>query len=265
MESYVISSPTIEYSQVDAVAVLALNRVEKRNALNEATVAAIGDFCRRPPAGVKAAVLTANGDHFSAGLDLSELQETNAFEGALHSRGWHREFDDLQYGNIPVVSVLRGAVIGGGLELAATTHIRVAEPSAFYALPEGSRGLFVGGGGSVRVSRLIGVDRMADMMLTGRVLSAEEGHELGITQYLVDEGEGFDKAMELATKIASNSPVTNYSVLQALPRIGEMGPHEGLFVESLMAAVSQSSDEAKALLADFLEGRAAKVSAAGQE
>lgn len=260
MESHFTSSPTVSYEQVGAVAVLTLNRPEKRNALNEATVAAIGDFCRRPPSGVRAAVLAAAGDNFSAGLDLSELQETNAFEGVLHSRGWHKDFDDLQYGAIPMVSVLKGAVIGGGLELATATHIRVAEASAFYALPEGSRGLFVGGGASVRVSRLIGVDRMADMMLTGRVLSSAEGHELGVSQYLVGDDEGLPKAMELAARIAENSAVTNYAVLQALPRISEMGPHEGLFVESLMAAISQSSDEAKALLADFLEGRAAKVS-----
>ena len=66
-------------------------------------------------------------------------------------------------------------MIGGGLELAAAAHIRVAEPSAYYALPEGQRGIFVGGGGSVRLPRLIGVARMADMMLTGRVYRAEEG------------------------------------------------------------------------------------------
>ena len=85
---------------------------------------------------------------------------------------WHRAFERMERGRLPVVAVLKGAVIGGGLELASATHIRVAEPSAFYALPEGQHGLFVGGGGSVRVPRLIGAHRMADMMLTGRVLDA---------------------------------------------------------------------------------------------
>ena len=157
------------------------------------------------------------------------------------------------------MSVLRGAVIGGGLELALATHIRVAEPSAYYALPEGSRGIFVGGGASVRLPRVIGVHRMADMMLTGRVLDATAGLELGISQYLVGHDEGDDKAIELADRIAENNPVTNYAVLQALPRIAEMGPNEGLFVESLMAAISQGSDRAKELLDEFLAGRAAKV------
>jgi (methylthio)acryloyl-CoA hydratase len=245
----------------EPIAIITLDRPDKRNALDMGTVQALGAFFRKPPADVKVAVIDSSGDHFSAGLDLSELTETSVFEGVLHSRSWHEPFDQIQLGTIPVVSVLRGAVIGGGLELALATHVRVAEPSAFYALPEGSRGIFVGGGASVRLPRLIGVHRMTDMMLTGRVLDATTGQDLGISQYLVETGAGLDRALSLATRIAENSPVTNYAVLQALPRIAEMGPHEGLFVESLMAAVSQGSDEAKALLEAFLAGRAAKVTA----
>lgn len=158
-----------------------------------------------------------------------------------------------------MISVLKGAVVGGGLELASATHIRVAEPSAFYALPEGQRGLFVGGGGSVRVPRLIGAHRMADMMLTGRVLSAQEGQDLGISHYLTGPGEGLAKALELAGKIATNSPVTNFAVLQALPRIAQASPHEGFLLEALMAAVAGGSDEAKVRMRAFLDGRAAKV------
>ena len=96
----------------------------------------------------------------------------------------------MEGGDLPVVSVLRGAVIGGGLELAAATHIRLAEPSTFYALPEGQRGIFVGGGGSIRIPRLIGVARMADMMLTGRTYGAADGGAIGLSQYLPAEGQG---------------------------------------------------------------------------
>ena len=91
-----------------------------------------------------------------------------------HSRAWQRCFEKIEFGPAPVVAVLKGAVIGGGLELAAAAHIRVSEPTAYYALPEGQRGIFVGGGGSVRLPRLIGVARMADMMLTGRVYAARK-------------------------------------------------------------------------------------------
>ena len=112
-------------------------------------------------------VIHGIGDHFSSGLDLSELTEHDATEGLRHSQMWHRVFDRIQYSRVPVIAALKGAVIGGGLELACAAHIRVAEPSAYFALPEGQRGIFVGGGGSVRLPRLIGVARMTDMMLTG--------------------------------------------------------------------------------------------------
>lgn len=154
---------------------------------------------------------------------------------------------------------LRGAVVGGGLEPAAATHVRVAERSAFYALPQGQRGLFTGGGGSVRVTRPVGTAAVTDLMLTGRLLDATEGHRLGLTQYLVGDGEGAARATELARSIATNSPITNHAVLHVLPRIAEVGPDEGLVMESLVAAVAQGSDEAKERLRDFLEGRGGRV------
>lgn len=139
--------------QHGAVAVVTLNRPSKRNALDTGSVKALGAFFGAPPSGVKAAVLTTSGEHFSAGLDLNELREASVFEGMLHSQAWHQPFASIEFGSIPVVAALRGAVIGGGLELALTTHIRVADPSAYYALPEGSRGIFVGGGTAAPADR----------------------------------------------------------------------------------------------------------------
>ncbi|MFC5138663.1 crotonase/enoyl-CoA hydratase family protein [Actinomycetospora rhizophila] len=241
------------------VAVLRLARPAKRNALDDATVLGLEAFFSAPPADVRAVVLDAEGDHFSAGLDLAELGATDAVAGVEHSRFWHRAFARMEQGRLPVVSVLKGAVIGGGLELAAATHVRVAEPSAFYALPEPSRGLFVGGGGSVRIPRLIGVPRMTDMMLTGRVLDAGEGQQLGISTYLTEPGGGFAKALELAHRMAGNPPVSTYAVLQALPRIAAARDEDGFFMEALMAAISSSSAEAQERMSAFLDGRANKV------
>jgi (methylthio)acryloyl-CoA hydratase len=160
---------------------------------------------------------------------------------------------------VPVVAVLHGAVVGGGLELAAAAHVRVAERSAFYALPEASRGIYVGGGGSVRLPPLIGVARVMDMMLTGRTLSAEEGQLIGLTQYLVDEGEGLAKGMELAHRIAGNVPFTNFAVMHLLPHIAKSDPATGYVTEALAVAIAQGDEEAKARLKAFLEKRAPKV------
>ena len=241
------------------IAIVRLNRAEKRNAIDDATVRGLGAFFAEPPEDVRAVVLCGEGEHFCAGLDLSSLASHSAAEGVLHSRMWHRAFEDLQFGAAPVVAVLHGAVVGGGLELACAAHIRVAETSTFYALPEGQRGIFVGGGASVRVPRIIGAHRMADMMFTGRVYSAEEGQAVGLSTYLEQPGKGFAKAMELARKIAANAPATNFALMHALPRIAELGQDAGLFMESLMAAIAQSEPEAKARMKDFVERGTGKV------
>jgi enoyl-CoA hydratase/carnithine racemase len=154
------------------IAILFLARPQKRNAIDDATVAGIEAFFAALPDAIKAVVLAGEGEHFCAGLDLAELTSRDIARGIAHSRSWHRAFERIEFGKAPVVAVLHGAVVGGGLEIAAACHIRVAEASAYYALPEGSRGIFVGGGGAVRLPRLIGTARMMDMMLTGRVYSA---------------------------------------------------------------------------------------------
>jgi enoyl-CoA hydratase/carnithine racemase len=251
--------PTLRAEQRGDVAVLTLARPEKRNALSDQTVLGIEHFFTRLEPDVRAIVIAADGDHFSAGLDLSEMKHRDTIAGVVHSRMWHRVFDLVEGGPVPVVAALKGAVVGGGLELAAAAHIRVAERSTFYALPEGQRGIFVGGGAAVRVPRLIGVSRMVDLMLTGRRYDAEEGAAIGLSQYVVDDGAGLDTALALAERIAQNAPQTNYAVVQALPRIAEANPREGYFMEALMAAITQGTDDAKRRMNDFVEGRAAKV------
>ena len=100
---------------------------------------------------------------------------------------------------------------------------------------------------------------MTDMMLTGRVFDAAEGQAAGLSNYLVGDGEGLARAMALAHKVATNAPLSNYAITQALPRIAEMAPAEGLFVESLMSAIAQGDEAAKKRVRDFLAKRAGKV------
>ena len=249
----------LQIEQIGAVLTVGLNRPAKRNALNDGIMAAIQHCFSDLPEGIGAVVVHGIGEHFSSGLDLSELTEHDATEGLRHSQMWHRVFDRIQYSRVPVIAALKGAVIGGGLELACAAHIRVAEPSAYFALPEGHRGIFVGGGGSVRLPRLIGVARMTDMMLTGRVYSATEGASYGFAQYLTGDGLAYAKAIELAERVAKNAPLTNFAVLQALPMIAEANPQTGLLMESLMATVAQSDKEAKLRIRAFLDRKTAKV------
>ena len=240
------------------IAVLTFDRPEKRNAMNDKLVAELDAFFSSPPEGVNAVILRGEGGHFCSGLDLAEHEHRDPIEGVYHSRNWHRVSDLIEFGGLPVVSVLTGAVIGGGLEIAASTHVRIAEPDVRFQLPEGRRGIFVGGGATVRVGRLLGADRMREMMLTGRSYGADEGLALGLAHYSVEAGEGLSLAKKLARKIADNAPFSNYLMMQAISRIQDMPRSEGLFTESLAAAMSQTSDGAKEGLRAFLEKRPPK-------
>ena len=250
---------SLRVAQSGPIVHLRLDRPAKRNAIHAELVRELHTAFVQLPAAGRVAVITGEGPPFCAGLDLSEVTEQSVAEGIFHSRLWHAAFDQIQFGPVPVIAVLQGAVVGGGLELAASAHLRVAETSAYYGLPEGQRGIFVGGSGSARIPRLIGVSRMADMMLTGRVLDAAEAQAAGLTNYVVAPGQGLAKAMELAARVASNAPLSNYAVTHALPRIADMAQPDGLFVESLMSAIAQGDEAAKQRVRDFLDKRTAKV------
>jgi enoyl-CoA hydratase/carnithine racemase len=241
------------------VAWIALDRPAKRNAISDALLDGLDRAVAAAQREARAIVLHGHGPCFSAGLDLAEHKARTAAEVFQHSRGWHAVFRRLRGGRIPAIAAIHGACVGGGLELAAACHIRVADETAFFALPEGTRGIFVGGGASVHVARLIGAARMADMMLTGRVLDAAAAERAGLVTYVTPPEAAPAKAEELAAKVAMMAPLTVLGVLQALPRIQDMSEEDGLFVESMMAAMAQTGPEAQAGLAAFLDKRAAKA------
>ncbi|MEI4472228.1 crotonase/enoyl-CoA hydratase family protein [Frigidibacter sp. MR17.24] len=238
------------------VATITLIRTDKRNAMSDGLIAAIEAAYAGLPPEVRVVILTGAGGHFCSGLDLSEHVHRSAEEGVHHSRNWHRIMEMIQFGGRVTISAMTGAVIGGGLEMAAATHVRIAEPSVIFQLPEGRRGIFVGGGASVRVGRILGPDRMVEMMLTGRRYDADEGLRLGLCHYSVPEGEALPLARRLARQIAGNAPMSNYFMIQALSRINDMSRADGLFTESLCAALVQTTPDAEEGLRAFLDKRA---------
>jgi len=247
-----VTDKLVTHSTDGLVYTITLNRPAKRNAISDRLLDALDKAWEERPAEARVVILAGAGDHFCAGLDLGEHQHREPFGVMLHSQGWHRLFNKIQMTGIPVVAVLHGAVIGGGLELATATHVRVAEPSVMYQLPEGRHGIFVGGGASVRVARIIGQGRMCEMMLTGRIYKAEEGQQLGLSHYLVEPGAGMAKARELAARIAENAPMANYAMVTAIQRISNMSTDDGFYVESLTAAMTQTSPEVVARIGQFL-------------
>jgi enoyl-CoA hydratase/carnithine racemase len=245
----------------DGVLIATLNREAKRNALDADTIEELVTlFTTVPRAGVRAVVLAAMGTHFCAGLDLVEhhVADRSPAEFMHLCLRWHEAFNKMEYGGVPIIAALKGAVVGGGLELASSAHIRVADETTYFALPEGQRGLFTGGGATIRVSGLVGKARMIDMMLTGRVYKAAEAVDIGLAQYLV-EGSSFDRALELARAAAQNLPLSNFAICSAISHLGNMSALDAAYAEAVVAGVVNTQPDARARLEAFANKTAARV------
>ncbi|MBU2981709.1 crotonase/enoyl-CoA hydratase family protein [Lentibacter algarum] len=245
----------------DGVWVVTLNRPTKRNALNADTVEELVEFFSKAPrAGVRAVVLAGAGDHFCAGLDLVEHHDEDRSPAEfMHlCLRWHEAFNKMEYGGVPIIAALQGAVVGGGLELASSAHVRVMNDSTYFALPEGQRGLFTGGGATIRVSDLVGKSRMIDMMLMGRVYQGQEAADVGLAQYVV-EGSVYDKALELARRAAENLPLSNFAICSAVSHMQNMSAMDAAYAESVVAGVVNTQPDARSRLAAFADKSAARV------
>lgn len=243
------------------VDIVTLNRAAKCNALDVATVDELVDyFGTAHRRGVRAVVLAGSGDHFCAGLDLVEHWKADRSpDEFMHvCLRWHEAFNKMEYGGVPVIAALQGAVVGGGLELASAAQIRVMDQTTYFALPEGQRGIFTGGGATIRVSDLIGKSRMIDMVLTGRVYQGQEAVDLGLAQYLV-EGSSFDRALELAEKTAANLPLTNFAICSAVSHLNNMSALDAAYAESVVAGMVNTQPAARERLEAFANKSDARI------
>ncbi|MBO9434542.1 methylthioacryloyl-CoA hydratase [Ruegeria sp. R13_0] len=242
--------------------VVTLNRPTKRNALDVATIEElIRFFSGARMAGVRAVVLTGEGDHFCAGLDLVEHWKADRSpDDFMHvCLRWHEAFNKMEYGGVPIIAALKGAVVGGGLELASAAHIRVIDPGTYFALPEGQRGIFTGGGATIRVSDMIGKYRMIDMILTGRVYQGQEAVDLGLAQYITEDSGSMAKAMELADQIAQNLPLTNFAICSAISHLNNMSGMDAAYAEAVVGGVVNTQPAARERLEAFANKTAARV------
>ncbi|MCL4104948.1 UNVERIFIED_CONTAM: hypothetical protein GTU68_018655 [Idotea baltica] len=245
----------------DDIALVTLNRPTKRNALDAHTVEELIDlFSTLPRSGIKAVVLRAAGEHFCAGLDLVEhFHEDRSAADFMHvCMRWHEAFNKMEYSGVPIIAALKGAVVGGGLELASAAHIRVADTGTYFALPEGQRGLFTGGGATIRVADLVGKARMIDMMLTGRIYAGQEAVDVGMCQYLI-EGDTEEKAIELAKAAAQNPALSNFAICSAISHMQNMSALDAAYAEAVVAGVVNTQPASRSRLEAFANKTAAKV------
>jgi len=251
----------LTYKLEGEIALIGLNRPEKRNALSPELMRLLREAVLRAGDEAKCGIIFGYGAHFCAGLDLASAARN--WKGRASQRlpfPFNRDtfFEAVARGNIPFIAALQGAALGGGLETAAAAHIRVADETAFFGLPEGKRGIFIGGGGSVRIARLIGLGRMQDMMLTGRVLGPDDAQRCGLVQYVVPKGKALAKAKELAKELCGNAPLANFAIINSLPRLQDLSYDDGLFFEKLVVDYTRSP-ESVARLRRFLDKTAPRV------
>src|SRR6202050_5461721 len=252
---------TVTYELDGEIALVGLNRPDKRNCFTPTVMKQLREAIERAGEEAKCGIIFGHGDNFCAGLDLrwaAENWKNGQSQRLPFPFNRNTYFEAMARGNIPFIAALHGATLGGGLETAAAAHIRVADDTTFLGLPGGPRGIFGGGGGSIRVARLIGFARMQDMMLTGRVLKAEEAERYGIVQYVVPKGQSLTKAKELAQKICMNGPLSNFAITNSLPRLQDLSYDDGLFFERMVAEYTRSP-ESITRLNQFLDKTAPRV------
>lgn len=260
-----VAGMTFGYIKIEIdgeIAIVTLNRAAKRNALDIGFVEEIYElFHALEGSAIRAVVVAAEGEHFCAGLDLVEhhREARSASDFMYICRRWHAAFERIQHCGVPVIGALRGAVVGGGLELASAFHIRVADETTYFALPEGQRGIFTGGGATVRVARMVGEARMVDMMLTGRVYSGQEAVSVGLCQYLESRETCLRKAIEIAKRAAENPPLSNFAITSAIARIGNMPASDGFFAEAFIAGITNTQNASKERLEAFSNKTAPKT------
>ncbi len=249
----------VEYSQLDELALITLNRPEALNALSVQVVREIGEAIDKAAASdARALLITGAGEKaFCAGADISEFMGRTVVEALEAAEFGQNTFAKLDNLRIPSLAVINGYALGGGLELATACTLRVATANANLGVPEIKLGLIPGYGGTQRLPRLIGQGRALDMVMTGRMVGAEEALGIGLINRIV-ETPVLDGAVEYAREFAGFSlPVLRYS-REAVMRADQSSLSEGLQIErDLNTLAFQGEDSTEGAMA-FLEKRAPK-------
>ena len=248
---------TITLEKREKVAVLTINRPDKLNALSTAVhaegVAALDEL--RKDESVRVLVITGAGQKsFIAGADIREFQgQTPVTQRDLfHERTFFNSIDTFPK---PVIAMINGFCLGGGCELALACDIRIASDNAKFSQPEINLGLIPGGGGTQRLTRLIGEGRSMEMVLTGDIIDAETAHKFGLVNHVHPAAELEAKTIELANKIAEKAPIALQLAKEAVKFASRSNLDEGLRREVDLFAICFSTEDKQEGVTAFLEKR----------
>lgn len=245
----------------EQIAVVVINRPDKLNALNGATVGELDAAFRTlaEDEDVRGVVVTGAGEKaFVAGADIAELAKMGPLSGVEVSRQGQDVFRFLETMPKPVIAAVNGFALGGGLELALACHIRVASENARFGLPEVKLGIIPGYGGTVRLPRLVGRGRALELILTGEMIGAEEAYRIGLVNRVVPQVELMREAEAVLRKILANGPIAVALALESVDRGFDTTLDDGLVLESNLFGLLAATEDMREGMQAFLEKRPAE-------
>lgn len=244
----------------DGVAFITVNRPDKLNALSDAVIDELGDAIQRVASDetIKGVLLTGAGDKaFVAGADIGVLAKQGTFDGKQRSLKGQGVLRALETCGKPVVAAVNGFALGGGCELAMACTLRVASTQAKFGQPEVKLGIVPGYGGSQRLPRLVGKGRALDIILTGRMVDAEEALAMGLVNRVVAPEAVLTEAEGLLREILGMGPLAVQLAMEAVDKGLDMTLDEGLLLEANHFGLIASSNDMREGLNAFLEKRKA--------
>ncbi|KAA2244523.1 enoyl-CoA hydratase [Chitinophaga agrisoli] len=208
---------TISTTLTDEILIIAINRPDKMNALNQTVMAelalAIDEVYNKKE--VKSAVITGTGEKaFVAGADIAEFQQLSAEQGATLAKKGHTIFQRIEECPKPIIAAVNGFALGGGCELAMACHFRIASTNARFGQPEVNLGLIPGYGGTQRLTQLVGKGRAMELMMTGDMISAPDAFAMGLVNHVVEKEALLDKAKEILKKVHAKAPLAIARVIK---------------------------------------------------
>lgn len=254
-----MSNPNVTIEIADRIATITVNRPEKLNALNDATIADLGTSLNSALASddVGVIVITGAGRSFVAGADISELASQTPLEAQRRARGAQAVFRAIELSQKPVIAAINGFALGGGCELAMSCHVRIASEKAKFGQPEVKLGVIPAFGGTQRLPRLVGRGAALKLLLTGEMIDAAEALRIGLVEEVVAADSLIERVRAIAAAMMANAPLALAGCIDAVNRGLETTLDEGCYVESDIFGVLSSTDDMKEGMQAFLEKRTA--------
>jgi enoyl-CoA hydratase len=256
-----VTFSTLLFDLADGIATITVNRPDKLNALNATVIRELGEAAGRlaQDPEIRGAILTGAGSKaFVAGADIAEIAGQGPIDGRARALEGQAAFRRLERCGKPVVAAVNGFALGGGCELAMACHLRVAAQHARFGQPEVKLGIGPGYGGTVRLPRLVGKGRALDLLLTGRMVDADEALRIGLITQVVPGERVLEESRALLVGILANGPLAVRACLDAVDAGLEMSLEEALSLEAAYFGLLSGTADMREGTAAFLEKRKAE-------